>query len=281
MISSNETLSPSLFDKFSSFVLKEVGVSLGPVKRTMVESRLRKRLHHLNIPTYEQYFHFLQSSEGQISEMETFVHTITTHKTDFWREPAHFKFIEELLQTPWPEQFEGTLNFWSAACSRGDEPYTLAMILCALQEKTGFSKKFKLYASDISAPAIAAAKNAVFNENAIAPIPMEYRKKFLLRSKNPQSQLFRIHPTVRQRIHFFSHNLMNPCEELEEPIHIIFLRNVLIYFNQNHTNVILKQLFSKLSPNGLLITGHSEVLNTSQHPLKAIAPTVYRYTPNA
>lgn len=209
------------------------------------------------------------------------IDAVTTNKTDFFRESRHFEY---LTRTVLPELIRDysagmrrPLMVWSAGCSTGAEPYTLAMVLGNFAEShRGFD--FKICGTDISSRVLQTAREATYNEADGAPIPMPIKKKFLLRSKDRSRGLIRIVPELRQRVEFKHLNFMDTQYDMQESIDIVFCRNVLIYFNRQTQAAVLKRLCRHLRSGGYLFTGHSETLNGFELPLKQAVPTVYRKT---
>jgi len=204
---------------------------------------------------------------------------VTTNKTDFFREPQHFDY---LLNTAIPHLMHTSgaglrrsLMLWSAACSSGEEPYTLAMVLEEFASRvSGFS--YLILATDISTRMVEAARRAIYPEERIAPVPMELRRKYLLRSRDPERQEVRIVPRLRERVKFRRLNFLDDDFGFREKMDIIFCRNVLIYFDKPTQHKVVDHLCRHLAPGGYLFTGHSETLSGMDLPLDQVANTVSR-----
>ena len=272
------------FRKLGDYIHAEFGIKMPAAKRGMVESRLRKRLIALNISSYDEYCAYLFSPRGQKDELSFFINQITTNKTDFFREGAQFVFLEkkvlpELLSSV-PTGGTKKLSVWSAACSRGHEPYTLAMVLSeyAQQHK---NIDFSILGTDISTGVLKVAQKAVYAHDEIEPVPMMLRKKYLLRSKDRSKNMVRIVPQLRSRVRLLRLNLMNKYYTAIEQMDIIFCRNVMIYFERETQNQIMHKLLNHLKPGGYLFMGHSEVIQYAQFPLKSIQSTIYQKVGNA
>jgi chemotaxis protein methyltransferase CheR len=272
------------FRKLGNYIHAEFGIKMPDAKRGMVESRLRKRLIALNISSYDEYCAYLFSPRGQKDELSFFINQITTNKTDFFREGAQFVFLEkkvlpELLSSV-PTGGTKKLSVWSAACSRGHEPYTLAMVLSeyAQQHK---NIDFSILGTDISTGVLKVAQKAVYAHDEIEPVPMMLRKKYLLRSKDRSKNMVRIVPQLRSRVRLLRLNLMNKHYTAIEQMDIIFCRNVMIYFERETQNQIMHKLLNHLKPGGYLFMGHSEVIQYAQFPLKSIQSTIYQKVDNA
>jgi chemotaxis protein methyltransferase CheR len=239
----------------------------------MVEARLTRRLRAHNLNSFHEYCSYLFSDKDE-EEFARFIDAITTNKTDFFREPRHF---ELLTKTVLPEfsGLRGPMLLWSAACSSGEEPYTMAMILSQYQEShPGFT--FRIFASDISTIALTRAVEAIYSAEAVEPVPMLMRRKYLLRSRDRGDGRVRIAPELRRLVSFERLNFMDQDYGLDEEAQVIFCRNALIYFDRQTGEKIVARLLRYLSPGGYLFIGHSENLNGMKLPIVQAAPAVYR-----
>ncbi|MGL1904207.1 MAG: hypothetical protein OCC49_18880, partial [Fibrobacterales bacterium] len=268
------------FHKIANLTYDTAGVKMHVKKHIMVESRLKKRLNALQIHSFTDYIKYVKSGHGVQHEHEHFIHALTTHKTDFFREPNHFDFLTNhaipLLQKAGTVSAQRPLKVWSAACSQGDEPYTIAIVLSEFKERTNRPFDFTIVASDISKPVVDFARKAIYSESSIEPIAVSLRRKYLLRSKDPTKKMYRIHPAVRKKVSFFTQNLTDENLSVDKALDIVFLRNVMIYFSEEDQHTIINHICNHIRRGGFLFMGHSEVLNTKEYPLKAIAPTVYQ-----
>jgi chemotaxis protein methyltransferase CheR len=279
----SERLLKSDFTRLSNFIHSKIGIKMPLAKLSMVESRLRKRLKELNFASYTAYCDYLFSQEGLNKELEKFINVITTNKTDFFREPDHFEF---LVRNALPDLITATgsgikrrLSLWSAACSRGNEAYTLAIVLSEFAEKyPGLTFDYLILATDISTHVLKMAQTAVYNHDEIEPVANELRRKYFLRSKDKAKDLVRVAPELRKKVSFRHLNLMDNDFRLREPMDIIFCRNVIIYFDKETQNELITKLCRHLKPGGYLFMGHSEVLDCRNFPLVSIAPSVYKKT---
>jgi len=272
-------LSPRDFGRLSAFVYKFCGIKLPPSKKTMLEARLRKRLRALEMNSFDDYCNYLFGRDGQKVEVVRMIDLVTTNKTDFFREPAHFDF---LLRACLPEYCDvGTgcawrkMTVWSAGCSTGEEPYTLAMVLCAFAEtRPGF--RFSILATDISTRVLEKAALGIYDEERVEPVPPAMKQKYLLKSKDRSKGLVRVAPVLRSLVNFRRLNLMDEDFGIREPMHVIFCRNVIIYFDKATQERLVSRFAQRLAPGGYLFLGHSETLCGMDVPLVQMAPTVYR-----
>lgn len=272
------TLKQADFLRLSQFIYSMAGIKLPPEKKVMLEGRLRKRMNALRMPSLDEYCRFIFDSDEAQNEYIHMIDAVTTNKTDFFREPDHFHY---LTQTVLPElvrtQGLGTrkrLIVWSAGCSSGEEPYTLAMVLNEFG--TQFAKfNFLVLATDISTAVLSKAQAGIYEHDRITPVPMPLRKKYLLKSRNKERSLVRIAPNLRACVQFERLNFMERDYGIREAIGVIFCRNVIIYFDRPTQARILGQLARHLVPRGYLFVGHSESLHNMDLPLVQKAPTIY------
>ncbi|HEY1338227.1 MAG TPA: protein-glutamate O-methyltransferase [Bryobacteraceae bacterium] len=279
-MSDTEGISDGDFRKLTAMIGAECGISIGPSKRSMVETRLRKRARLVGMKSLAAYCQYVHSPEGRTKEWPEFVDAITTHKTDFFREPAHFEVLVNRLLPDLAASGAGVrrpLLAWSAACSTGEEPYTLAMVLSRYAESMAPQNyRFRIEATDISHAVVERARSAVYSEEAIRPVPEEFRRKYLLRSKDRHRGLVRIRPEIRAAVECRQLNLMDPTYDFSDPFDVVLCRNVMIYFDRPTQQAVLNRVSRTLRHGGYLLMGHSESLNGLDLPLVQTGPTVYR-----
>ncbi|HYA43920.1 MAG TPA: protein-glutamate O-methyltransferase CheR [Syntrophobacteraceae bacterium] len=275
------TMSRSDFNRLSRMIKDYCGISLPPVKKTMLEGRLRKRLRALGMESFADYCDYLFDSKSVGDEFVHMFDAVTTNKTDFFREPDHFDYLlNRVLPEIVSSQGLGVrrpLNVWSAGCSTGDEVYTLAMVLSEFADKVpGFL--FWILGTDISTKVLAKAVSGIYQHERVDPIPMPLRKKYLLRSRSQEMGLVRIAPELRAKVRFERLNLMQEDYGLREKMAVIFCRNVIIYFDRPTQEKLLRRLSQQLITGGYLFVGHSETLHGMELPLVQTSTTVYRKT---
>jgi len=270
------TLSGRDFDRLSRFIYDTCGIKMPQVKKTMLEARLQKRLRSLGMRSFTHYCDYLFAPEGQAQELVQMLDMVTTNKTDFFREPDHFDYLTRSVLPEWLQRHEGaTLSIWSAGCSSGEEPYTLAMVLSEFALKNpGFD--FRILATDISTRVLEKAKNAIYMEPQVEPVPLDLKKKYLLRSKDRSSGLVRIAPELRDKVRFRRLNFMDGDFGMREQLDVIFCRNVIIYFDRPTQERLLQRFHRHMKPGGFIFMGHSETLSGLNVPLVSVFPTVYR-----
>ncbi len=264
------------FTSLSRFIYEQCGIRMPEVKKTMLEGRLQKRLRFLGMGSFADYIEYLFNSAENNQELVQMIDLVTTNKTDFFREPDHFDYLREKVLPAWWEK-SGTrrLMVWSAGCSTGQEPYTLAMVLNEFAaSRPGFD--FQILATDISTRVLEQARKAVYHEDLLAPVPSVLKTKYLLRSKDRQSGLVRIVPQLRAKVIFRRLNFLDEDFGLREPLDIIFCRNVIIYFDRPTQARLLQRFYGHMRPGAHIFMGHSETLSGLDVPLVSVASTVYR-----
>ena len=268
------------FTRVSQFVREEYGINLTDAKKVMVETRLRKRLQHSNCDGYDAYVEHLFTDEGRRAELPRMIDLITTNTTDFFREPQHFSFLVERalpeLRTQRPSRRD-PLRVWSAACSTGEEPYTLAMLLESFAEQNR-SFDYEIVGTDLSSQALDVARQGIYSEEKVVTVPAALRRKYLRRGTGSYAGMVRMVPGLRQRVGLSRINLVNSRSASLGTFDIAFLRNVIIYFDRATKVSVVSQVVDRLRPGGLLFVGHSETLFGMQLPLRLVQPTVYRKT---
>lgn len=271
-------LGDKVFARFSTFIYEEVGIKLSQPKKTMLEARLHKRLKALGIGTFEEYAEYVFSSDGRACELVNLIDVVTTNKTDFFREPAHFEYlVKHAIPSLIDERnagFQYPFRIWSAGCSSGEEPYTMSMVLSEFAEtQPGFTSS--ILATDISTVVLSKAASAIYTEDRVDTIPLQLKKKYLLRSKDKNRGLVRIVPRLRSMIRFRRLNFMEDFG-MDQHMDVIFCRNVIIYFDKPTQERLLNRFCKQLVKGGYLFLGHSETLNGLNVPLTPVASTVYR-----
>jgi chemotaxis protein methyltransferase CheR len=267
------------FRRLSSLISERCGIKLPPGKKTMLEGRLRKRLRALGLKDFEQYCEYIFNRGDTDPEYVHMIDAVTTNKTDFFREPQHFEYltqnaIPDLIKTH-GLGIQTRFNVWSAGCSTGEEPYTLAMCLKEFARNLG-DFKFHILATDISTKVLETARLGIYEHEKIEPVPLSWRQKYLLRSKDKNKGLVRIVPELRELVKFQRLNFMEDDFGQREPMAAIFCRNVLIYFNRAKQLAVLSRFCRYLVKGGYLFVGHSETLHGLDLPLVQAAPTIYR-----
>jgi chemotaxis protein methyltransferase CheR len=270
-------LSPEGFVRFAHYITGELGIKMPDSKMSMIQSRLVRRVRELGLPSVEHYGEYLFEL-GNDQEREHFINAVTTNKTDFFREPEHFQYLTNVALpslTRAHRSDTGCIRVWSAACSSGEEPYTLAMVLSEFSQRQT-KTDFAVLATDVSTKVLQKAKRGIYTEEQIAPVPFEIRAKYLLQNTNQSERLVRIVPTLRQKVSFHQLNFMSPNYDIKDKFDIIFLRNVLIYFDKNIQESVVNKVCRYLSPGGFLFVSHSESLSGLNIPVNRVGTSIYR-----
>jgi len=266
-------LSDKDFQAFSDFIYNEYGIKMPPVKRVMLQGRLLKRIRELNMNSYTEYKEYFFSQEGQKKEIFNFLNVITTNKTDFFREPVHFEYLrDEILPN---HQGTGFFKVWSAGCSSGEEPYTISIVLNE-HKRVSPNFNFSIYGSDISNKVLTNAAKGVYAESKIALMPVEYKKRYFLKSKDRTNPTVRVKPDLQRNLALKHVNLMDSHYDMNETFDVIFCRNVLIYFDRVTQEKVINKLCNYLRPGGIFFIGHSESLSGMNVPLEHIKPTIFK-----
>lgn len=275
----NDSLSKKDFQQLSAFIYDNLGIKMPEGKSTMLTGRLNKRLRALGMSSFSEYCNFLFSPEGLEEEMVHLINVITTNKTDFFREPSHFSYLTQTaiptLQNQYLFHGKSSLKIWSAGCSTGEEPYTLAMVLAEVQASQA-NFQFDILATDISTRVLDISRRAVYPMGLIGPISPLFRKKYLLKGRDKNNPQVRIVPELRKRVRFGRLNFMDHDFALPEKVNIIFCRNVIIYFDKPTQEKLMVKFCQYLHQGGYLFVGHSESLHGYNIPLVQVAPTIYR-----
>jgi len=272
-----EKLSISDFKRLSEFIYGNYGIKMPNEKRTMLEGRLMKRLRVHQFKTFGEYCDFLFSPAGMEQEIIHMINVVSTNKTDFFREPAHFEF---LFDTALPEYYAKNktepIKIWSSACSSGEEPYTIAMVISEFGRQKGVSLLHHILGTDISTDILDKAQRGIYKDERIAEIPDSYRKRYFMSNKDPQKKLVRIVPELRRNTSFMRLNLMDSSYPIGDQFNIIFCRNVLIYFDRPTQEAVINKLCDHLAPGGYFLLGHSESATGMHVPLTTLRPTIFK-----
>ncbi len=263
-------LNPKQFQKISDMVYRTAGINLKQGKEALVRARLMKRLRSLEISRVEDYIAFIDSDQGS-GEAAALIDVMTTNKTSFFREVDHFHFLREQVL---PGLNNQRVRFWSAACSSGEEPYSLAILL--REHLPAIARKdVRILATDISQRMLDKALQALYPPDAVDEVPLPaYRKYFSARPKD-RSGSCRVAAEARTLVRFAHLNLMDPWP-MKGPFQVIFCRNVMIYFDRPTQQRLIHRFWDYLEPEGYLFVGHSEGLSAVKHRFRYVRPAVYQ-----
>jgi chemotaxis protein methyltransferase CheR len=272
---SEDGLSSRNFEALSRYIYDYSGIKMPITKLTMLEGRLRRRLRATGIPSFNAYCDYLFKHGGIEKEAIFLIDAVTTNKTDFFREPKHFEFMEQVGLPELAAAGHRRLRLWSAACSIGAEPYTMAMVMQDFVEsRSGID--YRILATDLSTDVLGAARRGVYPRDMIQPVPAEMQRRYVMVSRDAGRGEVRIHPRLRSAIGFARMNLMDNAYRVGDPMHMIFCRNVLIYFDKPTQAKVLSRLCDCLAPGGFLYVGHSETVTGISLPVRQVANTVFK-----
>lgn len=260
------------FERVRRLIYDHAGISLAPIKRDMVYSRLARRLRALNIESFTNYLNYLETSDEQ--EWELFVNSLTTNLTSFFREAHHFEILTKhlvgLKQRP--------IRIWCSAASTGEEPYTLAITAC---EAFGtLNPPVEIVATDIDTNVLAKAQRGVYPEDRVEKMSPERLRKFFFKGSGKQAGFVKVRPELQKLLSFSQLNLLDARYPVTGPFDVLFCRNVMIYFDKPTQYEILRKFVPLLKPEGLLFAGHSESFLHAADLFRSLGRTVYERSDN-
>jgi chemotaxis protein methyltransferase CheR len=263
------------FRLFQVLILRESGIHLGAKHRAMLISRLWRRLRAQELHSFSSYYRLVRSDPAELVLM---LDCICTNESHFFREPAAFECLRQRIFPEWAanaDQRKRTLRVWSAACSTGEEPYSLAMeLLWNFSAASGW--KIEVLATDLSTKVLAAAKAGIWPVEKITGVPVEYQRKYLLKGFGPEKGKIKVGEELREIVRFQRLNLNEEPYAVVGPFDLIFCRNVIIYFQWKTKLQVVNRLGKYLAPNGYLFLGHAESLHGVTDKLQSVVPRVFR-----
>lgn len=268
-------ISPRNFARLSAYIYEQAGIKMPVTKRTMLEGRLRRRLRATGVADLNAYCDLLFDPGRGEAEAVHLLNAVTTNKTDFFREPKHFDFVERTILPALKAQRRQRIRAWSAACSTGAEPYTLAMVLQDFAERHG-GPDYGILATDLDTEVLETARRGIYPREMLDPVPSAMRERYVMRPLQKGRRDVRIVPMLRSAVGFARLNLMDPHYPVGDPMDLIFCRNVLIYFDKPTQERVVSRLCERLRPGGWLILGHSESIANMHLPLSAVGNTVFQ-----
>src|SRR5262245_1801467 len=264
------------FRSLTGLIYAEAGIRLGPTKKALLTGRLSRRLRELGLDSFGAYHRYLESHP---EERVPLLDCITTNETQFFREPRQFEALERSILPRWREAAEAgrrprRVRAWSAGCSSGEEPYSLAMTLLA-QFPAEAGWELEIIATDVSTRVLRRAQDGIFSLERAAQIPTPYLKRFMLKGVRGQEGVMRASDELRRIVRFERLNLSEDAYALAGSFDLIMCRNVLIYFDQASKAHVLERLLARLGPEGHLFLGHAETLGPPRLPMRSVLPNVY------
>lgn len=284
-------IAPNEFRLFRELIYQQTGIFLREGKEIMLASRLARRLRKHHMSDFAEYYDYVRGCGPQSPEMDQLINCVTTNKTSFFRERHHFTFLSETAvaeilsrrgtnSLPPAAASGDTVNIWSAACSAGEEAYSIAITLLEAQlcRQGRFVRPWetRIFASDIDTAVLAKAALGVYGNEELEDIEPELRTKYFLRGKGEMEGCFKVKPQVRSLVQFARINLMDSSWPLKTMFDVIFFRNALIYFKHETQDMFLRKIIRHLKPRGYLILGHSEHIPWLHDILEPLQKTVYR-----
>ncbi len=267
------------YDFIRKLVYNRSRINLGPDKRELVTARLNKRLRATNLPSIGDYCRYLKEAKDE-DELSHLIDAISTNHTYFFREKEHFDFLyghilPEMLKRKAAERWS-RFNLWSAASSSGEEPYSIAITLAEFVRRQNTDWPWRIEATDISHRILAKAREAVYREETVSKVPKDLLTQYFQKGFGPHEGNFRVKPDLAEQVRFSQINLLQGEPPNSDPFHVIFCRNVMIYFDHPTQQELVNRLARRLVPGGYLLVGHSESLTAIQHGLTMIKPAIYR-----
>ncbi len=279
LISGIFTITDKEFSAFQHLILNEAGISLGDAKRPLVCSRLGRRLRHLGLQTFSQYLDYLMTRDPAGQERLTMINCITTNKTDFFREAHHFDFLrEQVLPQLRQQALYGAprrLRVWSAGCSSGEEPFSIAI---TVREVFGALSGWdvKILASDIDTETLKIGEAGVYPVQKLDNVPEAFRQRYFLRGTGERAGCVKTRPEIRDLIAFRRINLTEESWPIQTRFDVVFCRNVIIYFSRETQKRLFERVAGYLAPGGYLMVGHSENLHWLSDLFVPVRGTIYR-----
>jgi chemotaxis protein methyltransferase CheR len=267
--------SESDFIKISRLVYEQCGINLHDGKKELVKARLGKRIRAGNFSSFRDYFEYvLQDHSGE--EMIQLLDSISTNFTHFFRENQHFEFLKQEVLTAKKTRAGGSkrLRIWSAGCSTGEEPYTIAITLLETMPP-GSGWDMKILATDLSTKVLATAQAGVYLREKVQNLPLDLIRKYFLRGENRWQNYVKIKPQAKSLVSFKRLNFMESFS-FNEPFDCIFCRNVMIYFDKETRSNLVNRFYEQLDKGGIFFIGHSESLSGLDHPFQYVKPAIYR-----
>jgi chemotaxis protein methyltransferase CheR len=267
------------FDLFQALIYREAGIYLSQAKKALLAGRLNRRLRQLGMKTFNEYYRLVTGGDDE--ERVRMLDCICTNETQFFREPRQFELLENRVLPALKERGEEgftsrKIRVWSAACSTGEEPYSLAMVLLAhFPPSSGW--EIEILATDLSTRALETASQGIYPDEKVKHIPPSYLKTFVLKGTRSQAGKIKASPEIRSVVRFHRLNLNQPTYPIVGRFDLIFCRNALIYFHSESKARVVHRLLSHLAPDGHLFLGHAESLNGVTKRVRSVIPTVFAF----
>lgn len=273
--SETEPWSEKDFAPIVSFLRNQIGITLEPHRMGLLQARLRSRLQANGFVSFTQFNDRVLKPDPGGPGMQLLIDLSTVNHTAFFREPAHFSFMAERVAASLKESPGKAVRLWSAGCSTGQEPYSMAMVLA--ETLPGVTKqRVEIWASDLSREATETAARAIYNANDVRGVAPARLRRFFLRGHGPRAGSYRVVPEIRDLIEFRHLDLRNPNWPVPGDFHMVFCRNVSIYFADDERLILLDRLAQHIRPGGWLIMGNGEILQSVPASLRKFSPSIYK-----
>ncbi len=264
------TLEKTVFKMFSELIYDETGIFLGENKQALVSSRLGKRMRYLNIEDYHEYYKYVRKDRSR-KEMGNLLDAISTNVTGFFREPDHFELLTSLVRK-WEAQGQIRFRFWSAACSTGEEPYSMGVTISEASKNIGDAK---ILATDISRSVLTTAMKGNYRAKSLEKVSTKIVDKYFTPIRKNGENTYWVKESIKKMVRFSWLNLSNPPYPMKGPLDIVFCRNVMIYFDRRVKERLLEEMCRLLKPGGYLLVGHAESISGLCDGFKIVCPSVY------
>lgn len=268
-------LSDQNFRRVAGIIQGYSGIKMPAAKRTMLEGRLRRRVRAMRLGSLDAYCRYLFEEDGLEAEMVQLIDVATTNKTEFFREPLHFKYLTETLLPSMTAATTRKIKIWSAACSTGAEPYTLAMLLHEHCERNP-GIDYAILGTDLCTEVLEKARRGVYSAAMVEVTPPHLHRKYVMRPLDSRRDEVRIAPLLRSKLSLGRLNLMDESYPVDRDMDLIFCRNVLIYFDKQTQQKVLRRLCDHLRTGGHLFLGHSESIGGMDLPVDQVANTIFQ-----
>lgn len=271
-------LSDAEFNELVKIIYDKTRIQMTSHKRALVTSRLSKRLRALKMDSFREYIDFVKNAKDE--ELTNFVNAVTTNKTDFFRENKHFEYMKSTFLPDWEKNFKAgkvkNLRIWSAACSTGEEPYTIQMTLHEYFGANYDKYDIKVLASDIDTNVLAHGRAGIYKEEAVEPIQDNILRKYFLKGTGDKEGLFRVKDILKKNLFFRQLNFKDEDFDIHTQFDLIFCRNVIVYFDKEFQKELFNKFHKYLKEDSLVFIGHSETLFGVSDKFKYVASNIYK-----
>ena len=271
----DDHISPQNFKRLSARIHDLAGIKLPQSKQTMLEGRLRRRVRAHEFEDLDAYCDAVFDGDLGEEEIEHLLNAVTTNKTDFFREPKHFEYMESTVLPAIKAAGTRRLRAWSAGCSTGAEPYTMAMVFDDFALRHG-GLEYGILATDLDSEVLEVARRGIYPRTQLDPVPPAIRKRYVMEPLDRHGRDVRIVPALRSAVGYAQLNFMDARYPVGDPMDIILCRNVLIYFDRPTQEAVLDRLCRNLKPGGWIMLGHSETIADMTLPLRQVGPTTFQ-----